>query len=400
VSAAPRAKRGGDLPKGVARPYDAIVIGAGSVGTPTALFLARQGIRTMVLDEFASAGQGSNKEASGGLRATHSDPAKIRICLRSLEIFASWQEQYGRSLEWRKGGYSFAAYTEREEETLKDLLVAQQRFGLNIHWLDKKSFLEVIPDLNPDGLIGGTYSPDDGYASPLLAANAFHAEAARAGAEFRFRERVTGLVFQGGRVRGVRTDRGEYGAGIVIDAAGARGAEVARMAGLDVPVRPDSHEGAVTEPVARFLEPMVVDIHPTDTSANYYFYQHPTGQVIFCITPQPSIWGFDTRETSSFLPMVARRMVRIMPRLKNLRVRRTWRGLYPMTPDGAPLVGWARETEGFLLAVGMCGQGFMIGPGLGEMLARLVQGDLPAKDKEILELLSPYREFKGMEKLK
>jgi len=145
---------------------------------------------------------------------------------------------------------------------------------------------------------------------------------------------------------------------------------------------------------------MVVDIHPTDASTNYYFFQHATGQVIFCITPNPSTWGFDTRETSSFLPLVANRMVNIMPRLKNIRVRRTWRGLYPMTPDGAPLVGWAREVQGLLLAVGMCGQGFMIGPGLGEMLAHLIKGDLPAKDRELLELLSPYRTFAAMEQLK
>ena len=186
----------------------------------------------------------------------------------------------------------------------------------------------------------------------------------------------------------------------MINAAGPRAAEVARFAGIDVQVRPDSHEGAVTEPVAHFLGPMVVDIHPTEGSANFYFYQHATGQVIFCITPGPSLWGFDTRETSSFLPLVARRMVRIMPRLRNLRVRRTWRGLYPMTPDGAPLVGWAREVEGFLLAVGMCGQGFMIGPGLGEMLAKLVTRSLPEPDAEVLKVLSPYRKFEGMEKLK
>ena len=382
------------------RSFDVIIIGSGSVGTPAAYFLARRGLRTLVVDKFASAGQGSNKEAIGGLRATHSDPAKIRICLRSLEIFSTWQERHGQSLEWHKGGYAFAAYTEREEAMLRELLVTQQRFGLNIHWHDAKSLRTVIPDLAPEGLIGGTFSPDDGHASPLLAAGAFHAEAVRAGATFRFRESVTGLVIEGGRVRGVRTDRGEYGAEVVIDAAGPWGAEIASLAGCGVPVRPDSHEAAVTEPVARFLEPMVVDIHPTDTSANYYFYQHATGQVICCITPQPNIWGTDTRETSSFLPMIARRMVRIMPRLRNLRIRRTWRGLYPMTPDGAPLVGWARETEGFLLAVGMCGQGFMIGPGLGEMLASLVAGDLPAADRDILELLSPYREFKGMEKLK
>ncbi|MCX6562028.1 MAG: FAD-binding oxidoreductase [Candidatus Aminicenantes bacterium] len=382
------------------RSFDVVIVGAGSVGTPTAIFLAEQGVRTLVIDKFPSAGQGSNKHAIGGLRATHSDPAKIRICLRSLEIFADWKESHGDNLEWSKGGYVFAAYRRNEEQILKELLVAQKRYGLNIDWLDKKELLEVVPDLNPDGLIGGTFSPDDGHASPLTAAHAFFVRAQRAGAEFRFNESVNGLIVEGGHVRGIRTDKGDYGAEVVVNAAGAWAADLAKYAGIDIPVRPDSHEGAVTEPVAHFLDPMVVDIHPTDTSSNYYFFQHATGQVIFCITPSPSIWGFDTRETSSFLPQVASRMVAIMPRLKNLRVRRTWRGLYPMTPDGAPLVGWAREVEGFLLAAGMCGQGFMLGPGLGEMLAHLIKGDLSQKDREALDYLSPYRQFKGMEKLK
>jgi len=152
--------------------------------------------------------------------------------------------------------------------------------------------------------------------------------------------------------------------------------------------------------VARFLGPMVVDIRPVAGSANYYFYQHATGQVIFCITPSPSLWGMDIRETSSFLPMVASRMVGLIPRLGNLRVRRTWRGLYPMTPDGFPIVGWARELEGYMLAVGMCGQGFMLGPGLGELIARMIQGKSSEDDRETLTYLSPYREFKGQERLK
>jgi sarcosine oxidase subunit beta len=156
----------------------------------------------------------------------------------------------------------------------------------------------------------------------------------------------------------------------------------------------------VTEPVTRFLEPMIVDIRPAPGSANYYFYQHDTGQVIFCITPSPSIWGHDVRETSGFLPMVARRMVETIPRLKNLRVRRTWRGLYPMTPDGLPVVGESREAPGFILAAGMCGQGFMLGPGIGELLSRLVRKNLTREDAQTLSYFSPYRDFSGQEKLK
>jgi sarcosine oxidase subunit beta len=380
--------------------YDVIIVGAGSVGTPAAWSLAQAGVRTLVIDGRASAGQGSNKAAIGGIRATHSDPAKIRLCLRSIEIFSTWQERHGDDIEWVKGGYAFVAYHEREEKIVKDLLAIQKPYGLNIDWLDRDDLLKVIPDLNPNGLIGGTFSPDDGNVSPLLSLHAFYAHARRLGAEFRFNEAVTSMDVAGGRVRGVKTDKGEYGADVVINAAGAWAAPQAKLVGVDVPVRPDSHEAAITEAVARFLNPMVVDIRPVAGSANYYFYQHATGQIVFCITPSPSIWGEDCRETSEFLPMVARRMVDVMPRLKNIRVRRTWRGLYPMTPDGFPIVGWAKEAEGYLLAVGMCGQGLMLGPGLGELLTRMVKNNLAESDHEILGILSPYRQFAGQEKLK
>lgn len=380
--------------------YDVIIVGAGSVGLPTAFFLARAGLNPLVIDQFASPGQGSNKAAIGGIRATHSDPAKIRLCLESIEIFSTWQETYGDSIEWHQGGYSFVAYREREERILKDLLRIQQAHGLNIRWLGRDDLLEVIPDLNREGLIGGTYSPGDGSASPLLTAHAFFTQARKQGVAFRFRERVTGIIQRRGKVVGVRTDKGGYATETVINAAGPWARRVARMAGLDVPVVPDSHEAGITEPVKRFLEPMVVDIRPAQGSKNYYFYQHAPGPIVFCITPDPPIVGTDRRETSAFLPLIAPRMVGLMPKLANVRVRRTWRGLYPMTPDGFPIVGWARELEGYLYAVGMCGQGYMLGPGVGALLARLLQDDLTPQDEEELKALSPYRAFGGEEKLK
>jgi sarcosine oxidase subunit beta len=165
-------------------------------------------------------------------------------------------------------------------------------------------------------------------------------------------------------------------------------------------VIPDSHEAAITEPVKPFFKCMVVDIRPGPGSKNFYFYQNLHGQVIFCITPDPPIVGTEKGATSVFLPQVCARIVQLLPRLKNLRVRRTWRGLYPMTPDGSPIVGWNRQITGLLHATGMCGQGLMLGPGTAELVARMIADRTSADDPLILEEFSPYRKFESEEVLK
>jgi sarcosine oxidase subunit beta len=142
---------------------------------------------------------------------------------------------------------------------------------------------------------------------------------------------------------------------------------------------------------------MVVDLRPGPSSKNYYFYQNRRGQVVFCITPSPVIPGMDKRETSVFLPQVSARMVGLLPRLKNIRVRRVWRGLYPMTPDGSPLVGWDLGIKGLIHATGMCGQGFMLGPGIGELVARMITDQCTADDRIILDEFSLKRKFGGGE---
>jgi len=380
--------------------YDVIVAGAGSVGVPTAVALSEMGLKTLVLDRNPSPGQGENKRAIGGIRATHSDPAKILTCQRSLEIFSTWEEKFGDDIEWLKGGYLFPVYREAEEKSLRSILPIQKRFGLNIDFVGSREITRIMPGISQEGLVGGTWSPDDGSASPLRAVNAFYRRAKSLGAEFRFREQVKRILVKDERVEGVATEMGEFYAPVVVDAAGPFSRDLCRTAGVDIPVTPDSHEAAITEPVQPFFTCMVVDLRPGPSSKNYYFYQNRIGQVVFCITPDPLIVGTDKRETSLFLPQISARMVRLVPRLKNLRVRRVWRGLYPMSPDGSPLVGWNRRIQGLVHATGMCGQGFMLGPGTGALVARLVAGKPEPGDDIILSGFSPYRKFGGGEALK
>lgn len=380
--------------------YDAIVVGAGSVGMPTALALGEKGLRTLVIDMHPSPGQGENKHAIGGVRATHSAPGKILTCLRSIEILSTWKNIHGDDIEWLKGGYLYPVYREPDAGMLKGLLPLQKSYGLKIDFVGPEEIRAVVPGINTDGLLGGTFAPEDGSISPLLVANAYYRRAVRLGVEFRFKQKVTRILVEGGRTVGVETDHGRHSAPVVVDCAGPLSAPLGESVGIRVPVAPDCHEAAITEPVQPFFHCMVVDIRPAPGSKNFYFYQNLHGQVVFCITPEPPIVGTDKRETSVFLPQICSRLVHLLPRLKNLRVRRTWRGLYPMTPDGSPVVGWNRAVPGLLHATGMCGQGLMLGTGVGELVARLVTRTSTPHDDIILTEFSPYREFKGMEKLK
>lgn len=379
--------------------YDIVIIGAGSIGLPLSYELSRRGLKVAVLDREASPGRGQNRAAIGGIRATHSDPAKITICRRSIEEVKKLELEHGMQVDWIEGGYLFPVYDEQREKSLKNLLTIQKKFNLNIDWVSPKKVEELVPGISTNELRGGTFSPQDGSASPLKVALAYYGLARSAGADFYFNENVSSFKLENKKILQVNSDKNSFASEMVVDASGADARLIGQLVGIDIPVFPDSHEGGITEPVNRFFEPMVVDIRPEKGSANYYFYQNKEGQVVFCITPNSKIEGKDCDCTSSFLPMVVRRMVSLYPRLRNLRVRRTWRGLYPMTPDGFPIVGCSNDVENLMLAVGMCGQGFMLGPGLGIILSDILV-DKSTEHQAILDQLSLYRDFTGQEVLK
>lgn len=380
--------------------YDVLIIGAGSVGTILSYWLAKRGLKTAVVEKNAAPGRGEHRAAIGGVRATHSDPAKIKIGLRSLEFLRRLETEFGYDLDYIEGGYLFPAYSETTANKLKSLLAVQKAQGLNIDWIGSEEVARLVPGIREEGLLGGTYSPQDGHLSPLKLASVCYRMALSVGVDFYFRTTVLGFAIDKGKITAVKTDGPVFSAGFVINAAGSNARQIGQLLGVDLPVIPDAHEAGVTDQVERFFNPMVVDIEPSADSENYYFYQAKDGAVLFCITPKPKRIGETSASTSEFLPMVVPRLLRIYPRLGHLRVRRVWRGMYPGTPDDRPIVGFDREVEGMFHAVGMCGQGLMLGPGLGELIADYVTGSLQPEDESVFEQLSPYRDFSGQELLR
>jgi sarcosine oxidase, subunit beta len=375
--------------------YDVIIIGAGSIGVPTAYFLSKEGKKVMVLDPNSASGQGQNKAAIGGTRATFSDPAKILTCKESLKVFSSWEHETGDDIGWKKGGYCFPVYRENEESVLKGILPMQKKFGLNIDWLEPSEIKKAVPGINPNGLIGGTLSPDDGQVSPLMATQSFTDQAKKLGAVFKYKERAVQMEKDGRRITAIKTNGGRYTADFFINTAGANATDVCKMAGVDVPVLPDSHEAGISAPVKHFLDPLVVDLRPgpEGRTANFYFGQNSEGRIIFCYTPKQIFPGYERECTSEFMPIIARRLCDLIPRFKNLLIRRLWRGLYPMTPDGVPVMDKAPGYDNFMLGIGMCGHGFMLGPGMAKNLTCLVVKGRPLLEPDVAKAWAADRDF-------
>ena len=384
--------------------FDVIVIGAGSVGNPTAYFLAKEGKRVLCIEMLPSPGQGQNKAAIGGVRATHSDPAKITLCQQSLDIFSGWQKETGVDIGYKMGGYAYPVYRDQDAEMLKSLLPIQKKFKLNIDFVDAQTMVKIVPGIQQNGLLGGTFSPNDAQVSPLMSAGSFYRVARDLGAEYHFNESVVTFIKEGNRIVGLQTDKSTYYADMTVIAAGAEAEELCKKAGVNVTILPDSHEAGISSPIQQFLDPLVVDIRPgiDGKTANFYFGQNHEGQIIFCYTPSPVFPGTSRDSTSEFMPILARRMVELIPRFRNLVVRRIWRGLYPMSADGIPIVGKPAKVEGLILGVGMCGQGFMLGPGVAINLCSEIIHGKPIIDQEVWDSLSPDRDFSAakVEKLK
>lgn len=372
--------------------YDAVIIGAGSIGLACAWALSEKKLKVLVLEKKHSFGQGQNKAAIGGIRATHSQPSKITLCMESIKIFSSWQENYGDNIDWVRGGYLYPAYSAHTENTLKGLLQIQHENRLDISWIEPDEIKSLVPHLQSHHLRGGTFSPRDGRLSPLLAAQALYRQSRKQNAEFRFNEQV--LRIEG---ENVITDKGTYGAKAVVLSTGA--SDSRDLLGIELNILKERHEAAITEPVGKFFDAMVVDIEERENAGSFYFYQNKEGQIIFCLSPEPPVIASTNDCSSSFLTSAARRLLRLLPNLANLKVRRSWCGFYPMTPDGVPFMDKLPDKE-IYIAMGMCGQGLMLGPGIALNIAEMITDGKPLLEKNLMKELKICRSYRSEEALK
>jgi sarcosine oxidase subunit beta len=365
---------------------DVVIIGGGIVGSSIAYQLTQAGCRSVVILEREShQGKGSTGKSMGGVRAQFSTESSIRMSLYSIPFFRDFEQTMGHPSGYRAQGYLLLATNERHMGYLRSNVQIQTAAGLDaVRLVTKDDIVRLVPQLRSDDIVGGTFCSIDGFVDPYSVMTGFTLRAVDQGAQLFRDSAVTGIDRDSQGVSAVHTAQTKIETRIVVNAAGAWSAQIAKMAGLDLPVEPLRRMLVPTEPFEKISHgaPMTIDL-----STGFHFRPEGLGLLMAWADPEerPS---FNTNFDRAFVEKVLTLGVSRVPVLEEVAVNpsRAWAGLYEMTPDHHPILGAAPGIPGLFLASGFSGHGVMHSPATGKIMADLIlKGATDLIDAKLLD---------------
>lgn len=347
---------------------DIVIIGGGIQGCSIAYNLAKKGAKDIVILEKNTCANGSSGRCGAGIRQQFGTKMNCILARESMKTFETLTEELDYDIELNQAGYLMLAYTEKEMSQFKKNVELEQSLGIDAKVVTPKEAGEIVPYLNQEGILGGTFCPTDGNVNPLFTTFAYAEAAQRLGVRYYPYTEATEIEIEKGRILSVTTDKGKIITATVINAAGGYSGPVGKMAGVDIPVYSQRHQILITEHVDSLWKPMLMSF-----SENFYFQQLPDGGILGGYgDPKNEVIGGNIDSTWQFARTMAKKMVKLVPVLKDVRMVRQWAGLYNMSPDAQPILGEHPKLKGFYLSVGFSGHGFMLAPVTGKLIAELI----------------------------
>ncbi|MDT4940406.1 MAG: hypothetical protein QOJ34_495 [Pseudonocardiales bacterium] len=368
-----------------------VVIGGGVGGVSVAYHLAESGEPDVVIVERDELTSGSTFHSAGLVGQLRADPALTRMNMYSVELYRRLQ-QGDNPVGWTEsGGIKVASSAERLDEIRRQISWARS-YDLPLHEISPAEIKDRFPLVDLEGVVGGAYLESDGYLDPSQLCYSLAAAARGLGVRIHQRTRVTGIDTAGGRVRGVRTDRGDIACEVVVNCGGMFAAEIGRLAGVRIPLLPMSHQYVVTEPFRGRSEPTLPTLRDPDLLV--YFRQEVDGLVMGGYERDPAPWTTTGHDFDAIPPDFNGRLLpddwprfeeiagnaqRRVPVMADVGVRRLINGPEAFTPDNEFCLG-ETPVAGFYVAAGFCAHGIAGAGGIGRVLAEWIVHGEPSMD--------------------
>jgi sarcosine oxidase subunit beta len=350
---------------------DVLVLGGGLMGTSAAFFLRRQHRRSVTLLERELVGRQASGTNFGNVRRQGRDLAQIPLANRARAVWGRMKQLLGEDLEFVPYGHLRVCYTEAQAAVLEQHARDVKPLGLDLELVTAEQLRRRWGIFSQE-IVAGSLSPRDGHANPRLAGPAFARAAQRDGAQVIEHAEVLHVERDGGGFV-AHTAGGTYRGEQLLVCCGAWSNRIAALFGEAVPMEARGPQMGVTEPLPYAIGPSIGLSSPIETEG-LYFRQVRRGNVVFggglkgpahadairaYVKPENTLRQF--RELRRFVPAFA-----------NVQLIRVWSGIEGYTSDWAPVIGGSRTTPGLYYAFGFSGEGFALGPGVGEVMAELI----------------------------
>ncbi|MCB2134941.1 MAG: FAD-binding oxidoreductase [Rhodobacteraceae bacterium] len=398
---------------------DVVVIGGGIIGVMTVWFLARAGVKVTLCEKGRIAGEQSSRNW-GWIRKQGRDPAELPIMIESLDIWRRLETEAGADLGFRETGVLYLANGPKDIADFEAWMEHARAHGLDTRMLTQGELEAMLP--NQAGWPGAIWTASDARAEPWVAVPALARAAAGKGVVIAENCAVRTLDIAGGRVVGVMTEQGRIAADRVVLAGGAWSSLLARRHGLGLPQLSVRATVSATVPVAEVFAGAAADSHfafrrradggytLTPGAFHEFFIGPDAFRHLHVFWPQirkdmsstkmlpmapkdyPDAWGTARRWAAdrqspfermrilnptpnlAVIERIRDQFAAAFPAVGRPAIASAWAGMIDTMPDVVPVIDHAAGLPGLTIATGLSGHGFGIGPGVGRVVADLVQG--------------------------
>ena len=377
--------------------YDVIIVGGGIMGSTTAYYLTRKdpNLKVAVIERDLAYTRASTTLSMVNARIQFSLEQNVQISQFAFDVLENFEDEMTvagnrPSIAYHREGNLFL-YEADAVADAREAMQMQQNLGCQVEWWTPDEVRQHYPLYDPDErIVGASFGAKDGHFDAYAVLMAYKANARAQGAVY-IEAEVTSLNIADGRIHGVTTATGEgYTAAVVINCAGAWCTELARTAGVELPVQPTKRQCFCVDPAEKSDRPLPLTILPS----GFYFRTETGGMVLIGKSLPEDPVGFDfSWDQNRFMDMLWLELAEFVPAFERLKLVRGWAGLYAVnTLDGNAILGEWPELKGFYLANGFSGHGLQQGPAVGRYLSEVITGATPTMD---LSIFTPQRILDG-----
>ena len=372
--------------------YDAIVMGAGAIGSSVAYHLTKKGLKVALIERGDIASGTSSHCDAVALICDKNPGIDTEMGYKSILRYLELQNELSYDFEFHQRGCLYVCEADEEMEAAKRYVEAQTADGYDMRMLDAAEIFDMEPNLARD-LVGGFWSHPDCSMNPYKLCFAYVDAAMKMGMDLLAHHEILDMVMENGKVVGVVTDHGTYGADKVINCAGVWAPHLGKMVGLDIPIQPrkgivmisERGNAVCNQKIQEFgymmskFDDIKFERPVSDRVArnNIAMVIEPTEANNFLLGGNREFKGFDIRTELDVMQGVAERAIRFFPIIKDINCIRTYSGLRPFNPDHLPIVSAVDSVPGYYIAAGHEGDGISMSAITGKLMAQVVCGETP-----------------------